>query len=154
MSSRLICRSWVQIPLRAKVLKALVWRLHVRFPCSYVKNGLYLTEISPGKNFVWLKFRQLPKISSKFRRKNSKFRHFPFKYLSILSVETNKQTQGHGKFISLRFIARVHVLQKSNTAIRGLRGLRKPQIYSTYYKPQYNIQVNVYLMCWGIFTVI
>ena len=31
----------VQIPLRANVLKALVWRLHVRFPCSYVQNGLY-----------------------------------------------------------------------------------------------------------------
>ena len=38
-----ICRSWVQIPIRAEVLKALVWRLHVRFPCSYGQNGLYLT---------------------------------------------------------------------------------------------------------------
>ena len=38
----IIYRSWVQIPLRAKVLKALVWRLHVRFPCSYAQTGLYL----------------------------------------------------------------------------------------------------------------
>ena len=26
-----------------KFLKALVWRLHVRFPCSYVQNGIYRT---------------------------------------------------------------------------------------------------------------
>ena len=29
--------------VEGKVLKALVWGLHVRFPCSYVQNGLYLT---------------------------------------------------------------------------------------------------------------
>ena len=38
----MIYRLWVQIPLRAKVLKALVWRLHVRFSCSYAQTGLYL----------------------------------------------------------------------------------------------------------------
>ena len=32
-------------PLQAKILKALVWRLHVKFPHSYVQNGLYVTEI-------------------------------------------------------------------------------------------------------------
>ena len=26
-----------------KFFDALVWRLHVRFPCGYVQNGLYLT---------------------------------------------------------------------------------------------------------------
>ena len=34
---------YIYIYIRAKVLKALIWRLHVRFPCSYVQNGLYLT---------------------------------------------------------------------------------------------------------------
>ena len=38
----IIYRLWVQIPLQAKVLEALVWRLHVRFPCSYAQTGLYL----------------------------------------------------------------------------------------------------------------
>ena len=39
------CWSWVQNPLRAKIVKALVWRLPVKFPFRYVQNGLYITEI-------------------------------------------------------------------------------------------------------------
>ena len=39
------CGSWVQSPLQSKILKALGCWLHVKFPCSYVQNGLYLTEI-------------------------------------------------------------------------------------------------------------
>ena len=39
----IILRFKVQILLQAKVLKALVWRLHVRFHVVMCKNGLYLT---------------------------------------------------------------------------------------------------------------
>ena len=43
MGERQACYLLVLGSNPTKVLKALVWRLHARFPCSYVQNGLYLT---------------------------------------------------------------------------------------------------------------
>ena len=70
--------------------------------------------------------------------------------ISGVPMESNENC---GKIIQ-KLAALMKVENFDKNSIRGSRGLRKPQIYNTYYKPQYNIQVNIYLMCWGNFTVI
>ena len=80
-------RSWVQIPLRAKVLKALVWRLHVRFPCSYAQTGLYLIY---------------PKASSKIKEVCK------IAVIKILCNDTNIHGRNTGAYVHMHTYIQAH----------------------------------------------